>query len=69
MISSEGEISEDARVLERIVQDCLLDCGEDEADVGGIGGLCQTAAEMSMRTETGQGRQREGRKDLLWIQV
>ena len=67
-MSSGGEVSEDARILERVVQDCLLDCGEDEADVGGIGGLCQTAAVMSMVDETGQGRQKR-KKNSLRIQV
>ncbi len=44
-----GETSEDAGVLERVVQDRLLDGREHEADVGGIGGLCQTAVEVSIK--------------------
>ncbi len=61
-MSSGGAVSEDARVLERVVQDRLLDCGEDEADVGGIGGLCQTAAVMSMRGRDGAGQARKEKR-------
>jgi hypothetical protein len=41
-------VSENPRVLERIVEDGLLDGGEHEADVGGIGGLCQTGGGVSI---------------------
>jgi len=34
-------VSENAGVFEGVVEDGFLDCCEDEADVGGIGCLCQ----------------------------
>lgn len=43
--------SEDARIFKGVLQYGLFDRGEDESDIRGIGGLCETAAVRAYRLD------------------